>query len=228
MAGFELDLADVVTLLEAHHGRPSPPETTSPFGMVVLENCAYLVKDERRLAVFRELKRRVGIEPGALLAAPEPPLLEILQPGGMHPDRRLGKNRHAAAIADELGTENLDALVREDPKRARKTLKRFPGIGDPGADRILLFNHSVATLAPDSNALRVLLRLGFGEESKSYSRTYRSVSDAVRPLLPDDFPWLVRAHQLLRLHGQETCRRSRPECQDCPLTDACAWFAANA
>ena len=34
--------------------------------------------------------------------------------------------------------------------------------GEPGAEKVLLFSGSAPVLALDSNALRVLLRLGFG------------------------------------------------------------------
>src|SRR2546426_12509444 len=53
------------------------------------------------------------------------------------------------------------------PAEARKILKRFPGIGDPGADKILLFCRGGQGLGPDSNALRVLVRLGRSEEHTS-------------------------------------------------------------
>jgi hypothetical protein len=45
-------------------------------------------------------------------------------------------------------------------------LKRFPGIGDPGAEKILLFIHSYPVMALDSNGTRVLCRVGFSEEQK--------------------------------------------------------------
>jgi adenine-specific DNA glycosylase len=38
---------------------------------------------------------------------------------------------------------------------------------------------------------------------------------------------LIRAHQLLREHGQELCRRSRPSCERCPLSDVCLYYAGT-
>ena len=49
----------------------------------------------------------------------------------------------AARVQDEFGGDLRAALVGST-LRVRKTLKSFPGIADPGADRILLF----AGLAP--------------------------------------------------------------------------------
>ena len=43
-------------------------------------------------------------------------------------------------------------------------LKKFPAIGDPGVDKILLLTRTEPVMALDSNGLRVLVRLGFGAE----------------------------------------------------------------
>ncbi|MGZ5380951.1 MAG: hypothetical protein ACXWFQ_03765, partial [Thermoanaerobaculia bacterium] len=92
---------------------------------------------------------------------------------------------------------------------------------EPGADKLLLAAGSAVTLAPDSNGLRVLVRLGYATEDANYAKTYRAVAEAVAPELPDDTAWLVAAHQLLRRHGRETCRRSEPRCEICPLAKGC-------
>jgi endonuclease III len=40
------------------------------------------------------------------------------------------------------------------------------------------------------------------------------VQDAIREQLPRDYDSLIRAHQLLRQHGQELCKRSKPKCSE--------------
>jgi len=80
-------------------------------------------------------------------------------------------------------------------------------------------------LGLESNGLRVLLRLGFAEEQKSYAASYRAIKQALSGQLPSDCKWLTGAHQLLRKHGQELCKRSRPLCNECPLKDSCAYAA---
>jgi endonuclease-3 len=211
-----------VARLAGLYGEPALPAATDPFEMVVWENVAYLVSDDRRLAVFERLRREVGFEPEDLLALPVPALARLIADGGMLAEHRAEKLQKAARIAHEIGVAELRRLARAG--EGRKQLRRFPGIGEPGADKILLFAHAMRTLAPDSNALRVLVRMGYGEGNADYTRQYRSAAAAVAPLLPDDFPWLVQAHQLLRRHGQETCKRSEPRCELCPLTRDCRWY----
>ena len=105
--------------------------------------------------------------------------------------------------------------------KTRAALKRFPGIGDPGAEKILLLTGKHALLAPESNGLRTLVRLGYAPEQTSYSSTYRSMRSALAPLESRGAKFLQRAHLLLRLHGQELCKHSAPFCDRCPLSDRC-------
>jgi len=217
----------VIRLLEESYGAPAPPRVTDPFEMAVWENCAYLVDDARRAEVFARLRHEVGLAPEDLLARPLPDLARVIARGGMQPPRRAGKLHAAAEIALSIGVAELRRLLREEPDEARRVLQRFPGFGEPGAEKVLLFNRAAKTLAPDSNALRTLVRLGFGREEKDYRRTYRSVAEAVLPQLPDDGRWLTGAHQLLRRHGREVCKAGVPRCEVCPLTLLCRWYAEH-
>jgi len=119
---------------------------------------------------------------------------------------------------------DLEAALDAAPQGAMRNLKKFPGIGDPGAEKILLFSRRRAVLALDSNGLRVLLRLGYGTEGKSYAASYRSAQEASRPEWKSDFDWLIGAHQLLRRHGQQLCKAKHPRCEACPLRQDCAYF----
>ena len=225
MTGSRRKLTDTLRRLRQAFGPPDPPPVRDPFEVIIWENCAYLVDDHRRAQVYRSLERRVGIEPAAIASAPPDLIRAILEPGGMHPEARAGKVRRSAEIALEVGIDQLRASVSRTPVEARKLLKKFPGIGDPGADKILLLAGSKATLAPDSNVLRVAQRLGYGEEVGDYARAYRTCLEAVAGELPDDCEVLIEAHALLRRHGQTICRRSAPRCDACPVTDSCRYYA---
>jgi len=117
--------------------------------------------------------------------------------------------------------------MRNSPEQARKQLKKFPGMGEPGADKLLLFYRCSPGLAPDSNALRVLVRLGLAREESSYDKTYRAAKQAIAPELPEGYDALIAARELLRRHGQTVCTRTAPACGACPLAKRCAFFAAS-
>jgi endonuclease III-like uncharacterized protein len=173
--------------------------------------------------VFRTLRQKIGTTPQAILRTPKPKMIELLEPGGPNATARLSRLREAAELMIEIGLARVRTLVRENPSEAKKLLKRFKGIGEPGADRILLFCRTQATLAPEANGLRVLGRIGYGKPNSNGPAAYRQISEALGPDLPRDYNWLIQAHQLLRRHGQEICRTS-PRCEACPLAPDCAWF----
>jgi endonuclease-3 len=102
---------------------------------------------------------------------------------------------------------------------------QFPSIGEPGAEKILLFGRVYPVLGLDSNGVRVLTRLGLVEEARSYSATYRGVQRLALQYAERGIDWLQRAHLLLRQHGQELCKRAHPACGRCPLSAECAFGA---
>lgn len=219
-----MSFREVIGQLEAHYGWPDPPKVTDPFEMVVFENITYLVDDDRREAVFDDLRRRVGVTPTKILSASPELLYEVAKPGGMDVEGRVEKLRMCAQLVLRSFHGDLKNVLKLPLKQATKSLNKFPGIGDPRAEKILLFAKTHPVLALESNGLRVLLRLGFGKDHKNYSTAYTSAQNAVKDQLKPDCDWLIAVHQLLRRHGQELCRRTDPACKQCPLNEVCRYF----
>jgi endonuclease III len=214
-------LVSVVSILRKHYGKPAPPLTRDPFELVLLENAAYLVDDARRRSTWEALRDAVGFDPARIAAMPIARLARVLRGGGMLPEHRAKKVQKAARVAlDRFGgrVKRALSLPAADAKRA---LQRFPSIGEPGADRILMLTRTAPILALDSNALRVLVRLGFERERKQYAATYRAMQAAIEPEAKKDYRWLAEASDLLRRHGQTLCKRTKPHCDACPLSKDC-------
>ena len=214
--------------LERRYGPPPPLPFAGPFEMVVWEIVAYLADDAQRARAFEALRKKVGLSPREILAAPSKLLGEITRMGGsIAAEERAGRLRTAARLTlDDFGG-NLAGVLNLPPQKAKKMLMRFPMIGEPGAEKILLFSGVLDVLALESNGLRVLVRLGFGRECKSYAATYKSVREATLEELPVDSKTLAAAHRLLRRHGQETCLRNQPVCSACVLNSDCRFFQSG-
>jgi endonuclease-3 len=215
-----MPLSQVVEQLQAHYGQQKVPRLSGPWEMVLWENVAYLAEDDRRREAFQVLKKQVGTEPGQILSAPDEALLEVTSHGIMA-EQFANKLRQCAQIALEELDGDVGPVLKLPFAKAKKALQKFPGIGEPGAEKVLLFCRAYPVLALDSNGLRVLLRLGIGQEKKSYATTYRLVQKAAQDELDKDCSWLIQAHLLLRHHGHELCKRTRPECKKCPLAADC-------
>lgn len=211
-------LADALRVLHEQYGDVELPEPRTPFELIVWENAGYLVDDEKRAAVFKRLKREIGLQPAQILAAKRERLAEAIREGGMQPQHRAEKLRRCAEIAIEFAGGDLASALKSmaGPKR-RALLKRFPGIADPGADKILLLCGYDSLPAVESNGLRVMQRLGFVEEDPSYARMYKAATAALFQSGVD----LVEAFTLLREHGRELCKRNAPVCPVCPLRRVC-------
>jgi len=220
-------LRHIVEVLADFYGRPKPPVVRDPFEQILWENLAYLASDERRAEAWKRFKKEVGTKPADVLAAPRGKLMEAGR-AGIVPANSTGKLIESATIAVEEFGGTLKPILEIPLKEAKKALRKFPSIGEPGAEKILLLAGSHPVLGLDSNGLRPLLRLGFGKEDKNYGKTYRSVQEALAPGLPLDIAFLTEAHQLLRRHGQELCKTNHPKCEACPLKKECAYYRALA
>lgn len=219
-------LPQVIELLERFHGKPKKPKFGGPLEMILWENVIYLADDERRKSAFEALRQRIGLTAAEILRVSPKALFAITQLGIL-PENQVEKLRRIAQIVRDEFKGDLDQVLKLPIAEAKRALKKFPAIGEPGAEKILMFCGAHPVLALESNGLRVLLRLGFGKDQKSYAASYRSVQEAVAGEIKKGCSWLIRAHQLLRTHGQEICRRSKPICDKCPLTDACRFYKEN-
>jgi endonuclease-3 len=217
------DFKLLITRLQKHYGVPDFPPAKGPFQLVMWENACYLLPDSRRREVFDGLRDRVGLTPEAIGKADRDVLMPLAIRGGMRPETRVFRWREIARITMEQFDGNLDQILDWPYAKAKKALKQFPSIGDPGAEKILLFCGAAEGLPLESNGIRVLTRVGFGRAEKAYGKMYRSVQEALAGQLPHGDAALARAHLLLRQHGREICHTNGPECGNCPVVDLCGW-----
>jgi len=201
------DLQKIVSGLVKYYGPPRPPVTDDPFELILLENIAYLVSDERREEAFKLLRKYSGTKPHQILAARTKRFSKRQDLVVWRAEERVSRLREIALIAMDEFDGDLKPFLKLLLAKAKQALRTFPGIGEPGAEKILMFTRSRPVLSLDSNALRVLLRLGFGEEKKSYTATYRAVQDSVRDQLKNDYDWLISRISCCVSMGNSYARR---------------------
>ncbi len=228
------DVNEILESLQKMYGPQRPVGPTDPFEMIVYLNCGYPASDTACLKGFVALKREVGLSAKEILDAPKSKLVKLLRLGGIVPELRAERLKEIARkvkveFDGDLKTE-LKKQMQEKYQtskcihNARKILQEFPVIGEPSADKILLFSKLAPVAAVPSASLGVPMRLWFGKEGKSYAADYRKVRDKLDEALPKTFEAKQRAYLLLKKHGQEICKRSTPKCEICPLTAQCAYI----
>lgn len=217
-------LAKILDLLEKRYGKLKPPHPTDPYEMLLYTLCGYPASEAACDKAFPVLKREVGLDPDSILAAPEEKLAQVMRLGGIVPEVRAQRLKEVASLVKHEYGGNLRAAMKKPLPEVRKILKQFPTIGDPGADKILLFSDTAAIAAVPSNCIHVPLRLGIGEEKKNYAASYKSAQEALSAHLPAERAPRLRAYLLLKRHGQETCKNNRPRCEDCVVSAECLYY----
>ncbi len=215
----------LIAKLKKKYGEPELPPARGPFELVMWENACYLLPDERRAAVFEGLRTQVGMDADSIWKAGKEVLLPLATMGGMRPETRVFRWQEIARITISQFGGDLDSILKLPYAQAKRALHQFPNIGEPGAEKILMFCGMSAGLPLESNGCRVLERVGYGRAQKHYGAMYRSIQEALAGQLPRDAASLTRAHLLLRYHGKAVCRTNRPLCLECPLANECAFAA---
>src|SRR5262249_33759926 len=148
----------------------------------------------------------VAVEPDQLLAAARATLARALKAGGLVPELRAERVQAIAQrVRDEYAGDLLGALARLPVRAARAALRKFPGIADPGADRILLFADLSAVAAVPSSSPHVVVRLERGKVPSEYRATYQQAQRLLEEALPQTAAVRRRAYLLLQKHGQQLC-----------------------
>ena len=222
-----MKIGRILDRLERHYGKLQPVAPTDAYEMVIYANCGYPANDVTCTRGYEALNKKIGIRPEQILAASDTGLAAILRLGGIVPELRAQRLKEIAARVKDKYSGDLPAALRKPLPESRKVLKQFPTIGDPGADKILLFTGTAPVAAVPSNCVHVPLRLGIGTAYKTYAKDYKSAQDALAAEVPEDRAPRLRAYLLLQRHGQEICKRSRPKCEQCPVTADCRYYQST-
>jgi endonuclease III len=221
-----MNLSKILDRLEKVYGKPKRHGPSDPYEMLLHRNCGYPQSDERCDNGFRALKETVGLETAKILAVADSRLARVMRESksGMVPEKRAQRLKEIAAYVQAKFGGSLKTTLAGSPAEARKALKQFPTIGDSGADRILLFGGISPVAAIPANGVRVPLRIAFGEEKKNYAASYRAAQEYVEAEIAPELTDRQRAYLLLKTHGEEICKTTKPLCDECPISADCAYF----
>src|SRR3569832_1405559 len=145
----------------------------------------------------------------------------------MVPALRAQRLREIAARVQTEFAGDLRGALLGPSTQARKAIKKFPNIADPGADRILLFGAIAPIAAVPSNCPHVLVRIQQGPERESYAANYAEAQRLIDREVAPSIAARTRAYLLLKRHGQGLCKRAKPKCEQCPVTPICAYHVGT-
>ena len=191
----------------------------SPFevvvGAVLTQNTAWR-NVEKALARLRALD---ALRPAALWALPPEVLQEALRPSGffrLKAERLrnlLDYMRSFAGWDTPPGDASLDFMRSRPGEELRRELLAVRGIGPETADCILLYALGHPSFVADAYTRRIFSRHGLLTEDAPYER----MRDFFMQALPLDTKLFNEYHALVVRTGNTFCRKSAPQCSQCPL-----------
>jgi len=221
-------IAALLDTLEGLYGAQTPSWPTDPYSFLIWWHSGYPASDASCTKGWESLKSQIGVDPDRLLSTSPAKLTLALKPGGMMPDiRAIRLQEIAERVQKEFGGDLRAALNGLSITQVRSALKKFPSIGNPGVDRILLFAGISPVAAVASNCPHVLVRIRTGQEPANYGKAYSEAQRLIAVEVPPTCDARIRAYLLLKCHGQQLCKRSKPKCTECPVAPSCAFFAGK-
>ena len=181
-------------------------------GAILTQNTAW-TSAARALASLRE----AGAWPAeAILALPQDVVADLVRSAG-HFNVKARKVQEFCRVLVEEHGGSIDELLAGDAETVRERLLAIWGVGPETADAMTLYAGRLPTFVVDAYAYRLAERLELSPGARQYERYRQFFLKAVG----HDVHRLNEWHALIVRHGQRTCRRSNPRCDECPLLGDC-------
>lgn len=207
----------VVHRLEARYGVAQWKPRMEPLEELIHCILSQHTSDTNSFRAFRAL-REAFPSWQAVVDAPTEQVAAAIRAGGLANQKAPRIQAVLRTLYQQFGDYSLDALQQMDTESARRFLLSLPGIGPKCAAIVLCFSLGRPVIPVDTHVFRVSWRLGLIPRSIGEAKAHQ----ALEAMVPPDLAY--RFHVALIRHGRALCKAQRPLCEQCPLTDLCAYY----
>ena len=151
----------------------------------------------------------------AILDTPDEQMHDLIRPSGYYKAKTRKLKEFATFIIDNYDGD-LDRLFALPIDEMRAELLSVWGIGEETADDIIVYGAKKPSFVIDAYTKRLLSRLGWEIEGKSYGAYQKLFHDN----LPHDDYLFNEYHALIDYHVARICKK-KPLCEKCALADQC-------
>ena len=135
-----------------------------------------------------------------------------------YPSRALRLKACAAAIVEKHDGE-VPLTMKE--------LTLLPGVGTYTASALLAFRHGIRVPVLDTNVRRVLVRFLDGREFPPHTTPSKAETMRAEALLPEDGHRAAEVSLSLMEFGALVCTQLSRSCDECTISNNCAWALAG-
>jgi len=175
---------------------------------------------------WRNVKRAIDnlravqlIDINAILDIEEEALAEYIRPALYHRQKSKKLKATMSYIAEKYNCD-LGLMFQEPLTKLREELLDVWGVGPETADSILLYAGDKLIFVVDAYTKRIFNRLGMVNEDISY----QDMQDFMEHNIPHDLYIYNEYHALLVGLGATYCKKSKPRCGECPLSNFCKYL----
>lgn len=206
-------------LREQYGEKPWSPQR-SPIAELVLTILSQNTSDTNRDVAYEALRERYE-RWDDVAAAPLDELQEVIRTAGLVTQKSRTIKRALDTIKREQGDYDLSFLADMTTDEALDWLTAIKGVGPKTASIVLLFCFNKPLFPVDTHVHRVSRRLGLIDDGMSREKAHDELAEIAPAGSYFEF------HINLIEHGRAICKSRRPRCDECFLTDVCAYYAEN-
>lgn len=205
-------------LLKAY-GEPTWRNPLPPVDELISTILSQNTNDINRDRAFEELRARFPTWE-QVRDAPTETVIDAIRVAGIANQKGPRIQNALRAITEERGRIELDFLRGMQPEAVRAWLTRLKGVGPKTAAIVMQFALDMPAFPVDTHIHRVSGRIGLRPEKASREKTHVILAELFDP------ETYYATHLLLIQHGREVCKAGRPLCDQCVLTELCAYYQA--
>jgi endonuclease III related protein len=163
---------------------------------------------------IENLKRHKALSSKIMHEMPAGKLAELIRPAGYF-NIKAARLKFFMDFLMNSYSGNTEKMKKEDMNSLREKLLQIKGIGPETADSILLYALEKPAFVIDAYTKRVLSKHGIMD----YNKPYEEFQELFLSRLNRDVKMFNEYHALFVKVGKTYCRRRKPLCDECPLSD---------
>ena len=208
-------LEDIYQRLLAHFGSQDWWPAETPFEVMVGAILTQNTNWQNVEKAIARLKENNLLSLAAMAALPVEELAEYIRPAGYY-NIKAGRLKNLFTMIEEQWDGDLDYLLAQPAQTLREQLLAVKGIGPETADSMVLYAAEQPVFVVDAYTHRILFR----HEIISEEYGYFEIQELFTDNLEEDCRLFNEYHALLVQAGKHFCKKSKPQCGQCPLAGA--------